>query len=89
MQREREVVVMDEPRHGADRQVAGRVNELEALFTHLQRTVDELNQVVLAHQRKLDALEKSVAGLREALPAARDALEGSDWVDDEPPPPHY
>ena len=44
-------------------QVGKRLTNLEALFTHLERQLAELNLVVLAQSRKLEQAEKQLAQL--------------------------
>lgn len=63
---------------------ASRLEALEAIVTHQERVIAELNDVVTSQWRKIDALERRVAQLREEIQnigPARDAPE--------PPPPHY
>jgi uncharacterized coiled-coil protein SlyX len=64
-----------------------RVTELEMLCTHLQRTLGELDQVVLAQQRQIDGLarnfERLAAGL-DTLAAPQPPLKPEDEK-----PPHY
>jgi uncharacterized coiled-coil protein SlyX len=63
---------------------ASRLEALEALVTHQERMIAELNEVVTSQWRKIDVLERQVAQLREEIQnigPARDAPE--------PPPPHY
>jgi uncharacterized coiled-coil protein SlyX len=61
-----------------------RLEALEAQFTHQERTIAELNDVVVSQWRKIDSLERLVVQMREEIRnigTARDAPE--------PPPPHY
>lgn len=63
---------------------ASRLEALEAHVTHQERMIADLNDVVTAQWRKIDALERLLARLREEIQnigPARDAPE--------PPPPHY
>lgn len=63
---------------------AARLDTLEMLIAHQDRTIAELNDVITAQWRKIDTLERQVAQLREEfqnIAAPRDAPE--------PPPPHY
>ena len=60
-----------------------RVIDLEVRYTHLERQLDELNQVVFDQQKMIDRLAKDVSALRARLAFA----EGSDAPDE--PPPHY
>ena len=65
-----------------------RIVELETLYTHLQRTLGELDQVVLAQQRQIEALSNRVASLAGDL----NRLSGSEPEVRKPEderPPHY
>jgi uncharacterized coiled-coil protein SlyX len=68
--------------------LAVRLAELEMLFTHLQRTVGELDQVVLAQQRQIDVLERRLAALGNAVTAISGILTDERKPEDEKPP-HY
>ena len=68
--------------------IAMRVVELESLHMHLQRTVEDLNQVVLAQQNRLDALERAVGALRESADELANARQEVRRPEDEKPP-HY
>ncbi len=64
--------------------LVSRLDMLETLIAHQDRTISELNDVIAAQWRKIDALERQVARLLEEVQnmgPARDAPE--------PPPPHY
>jgi SlyX protein len=68
----------DHPDHSA------RLDALEAHVAHQERTIVELNEVITLQWRRIDALERRVAQLREEfqnIAPPRDAPE--------PPPPHY
>ncbi len=41
-------------------QLAVRVTDLEMLFTHLQRTIHDLDEVVRQQNRRLDTLEQAI-----------------------------
>lgn len=71
-----------------DEALAARVTELETLFTHLQRTVGELDQVVLAQQKRLESLEGKVAAMRADLNAVSRSGGEERTLEDEKPP-HY
>ncbi len=65
-----------------DEEDLGRLVDLEIRYTHLERQLDELNQVVVDQRRAIDGLTKQLAAL-----AARVGELG-----DTPPserPPHY
>jgi SlyX protein len=63
-----------------------RVVELETLYAHLERTVADLSEVVLAQQRELDALGKKAATLEAELASTTDPEVRK--PEDEKPP-HY
>jgi uncharacterized coiled-coil protein SlyX len=61
-----------------------RLDALETQVAHQDKTIAELNVVVTAQWRKIDALERLVAKLHkeiQSIGAPRDTSE--------PPPPHY
>lgn len=49
---------MDEQGPDGWKQVSNRVTKLEELFTHLQRAIEDLDQVVQDTQRRLDSLDR-------------------------------
>jgi SlyX protein len=61
-----------------------RLEALEILVAHQERTIAELNDVITAHWRKIDALERLVAQLRNEVQNITPQREAP-----EPPPPHY
>jgi SlyX protein len=68
----------------ADPSDAARLEALETRVAHQEIVISELNEVITSQWRKIDALERQFALLREELQSlapARDAPE--------PPPPHY
>ena len=61
-----------------------RLDALETLVAHQDKTITELNDAITAQWRKIDALERQVAKLHaeiQSVGAPRDTLG--------PPPPHY
>lgn len=74
--------------HDDVQRLSARVAELEALFTHLQRTMGELDQVVLAQQRQIDLLERRLAALGSEVTTISGALADERKPEDEKPP-HY
>ncbi len=79
----------ERPEHAESPQTAlARIVELETLYTHLQRTLGELDQVVLAQQRQIDTLSQRIASLAGDL----NRLAGSEPEVRKPEderPPHY
>jgi uncharacterized coiled-coil protein SlyX len=65
-----------------------RITDLEMLFTHLQRTVQDLDQVVVRHERRLDALEQAIQHLRSDAEDFLEVVEDQALREDEQPP-HY
>jgi SlyX protein len=61
-----------------------RLENLETRAAHADLAVAELNEVVSAQWKRIDALERELARLREEFEALGDRREGP-----EPPPPHY
>ena len=59
-----------------------RLVDLETRYTHLERQVADLSQVVFEQQRIIDALNRQLTELRDRLGA-----EGDPTPND--PPPHY
>jgi SlyX protein len=65
-----------------------RLTELETLFTHMQRTIQELDQVVIDQARRIDLLEREMRLLSSDLRTVRDATREPRRPEDELPP-HY
>ena len=61
-----------------------RINELEIRLAHQDKTISELNDVITAQWKKLDALERQFRRLGEELEAM-----GSSEVQANQKPPHY
>jgi uncharacterized coiled-coil protein SlyX len=59
-----------------------RLVDLEIRYTHLERQLDELRQVVFEQRKLLDRLVKDLAVLRSRI-----AASAEDAPDE--PPPHY
>lgn len=59
-----------------------RLVALEIRYTHLERQVDELNQVVFEQQKIIDHLAKELAFVRKSVGGIK-AGPGDE------PPPHY
>ncbi|WP_320823970.1 SlyX family protein [Reinekea sp.] len=63
-----------------------RIIELESRLTHLDDTVEQLNDIVSAQQRKLDRLERLIQQSIEQQQDLKDQLAPE--LNDSPPP-HY
>ena len=62
-----------------------RIDELESRFTHQERLVNELSEVIWSQQKQLDALQKLVGQLEQKLSADPGLVDGK--ADEKPP--HY
>jgi len=61
-----------------------KVTDIEIHLAHLQRTVDELNDIVVQQGKEIDRLKKNNRLLKESIDAQIIKNE-----EDEVPPPHY
>lgn len=61
-----------------------RLVELEVKVAYQEKTLAELNQVVLEQQQQIERLEKRLAMLKQQLTAEGEAPGAPDE-----PPPHY
>jgi uncharacterized coiled-coil protein SlyX len=59
-----------------------RLVDLEVRYTHLERDVSELSQVVFEQQRTIDLLKKELAETRREILAVGQPIRNE-------PPPHY
>jgi uncharacterized coiled-coil protein SlyX len=59
-----------------------RLVDLEVRYTHLERDVSELSQVVFEQQRTIDQLKKELAETRREVFAVGQPIRNE-------PPPHY
>jgi uncharacterized coiled-coil protein SlyX len=64
-------------------------SELESVVTYLQRTVDELNSVILEHQRRIALQEKELARLRAMFTNLVDSIVEVPRTPEDEKPPHY
>jgi SlyX protein len=60
-----------------------RIIELEIRYTHQQRLLEELSDVVAEQARALEGLTKELAALRQRVAALGEDEPNND------PPPHY
>lgn len=65
-----------------------RLTELETLFMHLQRTVHDLDQIVIDQSCRIAILEREVRCVSSDLRAVRDTQREPRRPEDEIPP-HY
>ncbi len=62
-----------------------RIDALEMRFADQDRTLSDLNDVITAQWRKIDALEREIARLKDEFQNMAMKLPEAP----EPPPPHY
>jgi uncharacterized coiled-coil protein SlyX len=67
-----------------DDRLSSRIDALEILIAHQERSLAELNEVVASQWRKIDVLDRQILQLREELQSIAPARDVP-----EPPPPHY
>lgn len=79
---------MTESTSDASAALAARLTELETLFTHLQRTLAELDQVVFEQAKKIESLERHFVRISGDLGTLRGAMAERLKPEDEKPP-HY
>ena len=65
-----------------------RIAELESRYTHLQRTVDELNGVVIDQSRRIESLERRWERMLSQVTALTARAAETGTLEDERPP-HY
>lgn len=65
-----------------------RVTEVEIQLTHLQRTYEQLNEVVIEQAKDILSLRKQVSKLKEALEESKAQPSAPPEARDEKPP-HY
>jgi SlyX protein len=64
-----------------------RVTELETVVMHLQRQMEQLNEVVIDHRAALDVLKQQADRLEHQLEQTDESPEQRDPLDEVPP--HY
>lgn len=75
------------PEHPADPLIA-RLTDLEHRYTLLQRTVEDLDGVILVQARQIESLERKIAVLTTQLGTLADRDAEPRTLEDEKPP-HY
>ena len=60
-----------------------RLNEVETRLAHQEKTISELNEVILAQWRRIEALERQLSRMNEDMQSLD---SGAVPVDE---PPHY
>ena len=66
-----------------------RLVALEEQFTHQQRTIDALNQVILQHQKMIDIFEAELARTELKIGSLISAREETPRTLEDDRPPHY
>jgi uncharacterized coiled-coil protein SlyX len=66
-----------------------RLSDLESLVTFLQRTIDDLNSVILEQQRRLESQEKELGLMRAAFASLADSIVELPRRPEDEKPPHY
>lgn len=64
-----------------------RITDIEIHLSHLEHTIQELNEVVYRQQQAIDRLEDELKALRTQFLAV--APSPNRPPDEETPPPHY
>ncbi len=64
-----------------------RITELEIRLTHMEDTLDILNQTIIDQHQTMDQLKLQIAILEKKLKAAAESQIAHEK--DETPPPHY
>ncbi len=70
-------------------ELARRLSETESLLMFLQRTVDDLNSVILEQQRRLEAHDNELARLRAMFVNFNDSMAEPPRRPEDEKPPHY
>ncbi len=68
--------------------LADRLVRLETVVTHLEQTIQDLDQVVLRQSKELEAAKSRIELLTSQLAQAREPAEAPRRPEDEKPP-HY
>ncbi|HEY1786347.1 MAG TPA: SlyX family protein [Pirellulales bacterium] len=68
--------------------LADRLVRLETVVTHLEQTIQDLDQVVLSQAKQLDATNRRIEALTHQMSQAREAAAEVRKPEDEKPP-HY
>jgi SlyX protein len=63
-----------------------RLTDMEMLIMHQGHVIDQLNEVVTAHQSSIDRLTMELQLIKEHL---RGAISQNKLPSEEEPPPHY
>jgi len=64
-----------------------RITELEIRLTHLEDTIEVLNQTIIDQHKEIDVLQLQVSLLEKKIKASQASHIASE--SEETPPPHY
>ena len=68
---------MATPEHSASRRkIDKRVDQLETLFTHLEKTVKDLDDVVIDGHQRIDNLSRQIQDLHRRVTENQDVADG-------------
>ncbi|MEE8452730.1 MAG: SlyX family protein [Thermoguttaceae bacterium] len=79
---------MDETHQDDHKKLATRVTELEELSTHQERTLQQLDQVILQQDRRLAEAEATLTRLADKVEVLSHSADTNRSPEDEQPP-HY
>ena len=65
-----------------NKELEARVVELESIVSYQDQMLDDLNQIVIEHQRTIDDLETKLVQLSKSLTHVQDSMNDK-------PPPRY
>jgi uncharacterized coiled-coil protein SlyX len=77
------------PSPADDAKSATRLSDVESLMTFMQRTIDDLNQVVLEQARRIERQEAALARLRASLETLIGSIVETPRRPEDERPPHY
>ena len=77
------------PSAADDAKSAKRLSDVESLLTFMQRTIDDLNQVVLEQARRIERQEAELARLRASLETLIGSIVETPRLPEDERPPHY
>ena len=64
-----------------------RITELEIVFSHQDKIISDLNDVILDQQKTIEQIKLRLSKLEEKIENL--STSGVNDVSEEPPPPHY
>jgi uncharacterized coiled-coil protein SlyX len=79
----------DSEKLGQSPTVLKRLSEVESLLTFMQRTIDDLNQVVLEQAKRIERQDAEIARLRASLETLIGSIVEVPRRAEDERPPHY